>query len=358
MLVLSNEEVGQLLTMEDCLEALERLYLDYAHDKALLTLRHDNLSPNSTPQAYYAFKHMGGTWPAEGIQALRLNSDVITHPVINGKIRRVKQPLANGRWVGLVMLFSTETGQLLAMFPDGVMQRIRVGAANGIALKHLAREDVSKLALIGSGWQAGAQLMAAMSVRNFKKVRVYSTRKENRESFVEEVKPLYTSVDIEVADTAEECVDDADVIMSATSAMIPVLQPEWIKPGMHISCIKTYEMSPEVLDKCDVVFIHTQAQGKHIDNTLPGTPNVFDESKQKAWVNDRDKGVLSHPDIKKLVARQAPGRESPEQVTCFVNNIGMGLQFAAAGAVVYKKAMESGVGIQLEDDWFSEDVHP
>lgn len=344
--------------MEDCLDALERLYIDYANDKALLSLRHDNLSPNSTPEAYYAFKHMGGTWPAEGIQALRLNSDVITHPVIEGKIRRVKQPLANGRWVGLVMLFSTETGQLLAMFPDGVMQRIRVGAANGTALKHLAREDVSKLALIGSGWQAGAQLMAAMAVRDFKNVRVYSTRKENRENFVAEVKSLYPTADIEVADTPEECVEAADVIMSATSAMIPVLQSEWIKPGMHISCIKTYEMSPEVLDKCDVVFIHTQAQGKHIDNTLPGTPNVFNESKHKEWVNDREKGILQYPDIKKLVAGQEPGRDNPEQVTCFVNNIGMGLQFAAAGAVIYKRAMEAGIGVQLEDDWFSEDVHP
>ncbi|NNE38305.1 MAG: ornithine cyclodeaminase family protein, partial [Gammaproteobacteria bacterium] len=236
--------------------------------------------------------------------------------------------------------------------------RMRVGAANGIALKHLAREDVTTLALIGSGWQAGAQLMAAMAVRNFRKVRVYSTRQENRERFVEEVNPLYPSTDIEVADTAQDCVADADVIMSATSAMIPVLQPEWIKPGMHVSCIKTYEVSPEVMDKCDVVFIHTQAQGKHLDNIMPGTPNLFSESKHKEWVNDRENGILQYPDIKKLVAGQEPGRDNPGQVTCFVNNIGMGLQFAAAGAVIYKKAMEAGVGVQLEDDWFSEDVHP
>jgi len=358
MLVLSNDEVGQLLTMQDCMDSLEKMYFDYAHDKALLTRRMDNLSPNSTPDAYYAFKHMGGTWPAEGIQALRLNSDVITHPVMEGKIRRVKQPLANGRWVGLVMLFSTETGQLLAMFPDGVMQHIRVGAANGIALKHLAREDATTLALIGSGWQAETQLMAAMAVRDFKEVRVYSPRKASREKFVAEVKPMYTSTNIQVIDTAEECVAGADVIMSSTSAMVPVIQPEWVKPGMHISCIKTYEMSPEVIEKCDVVFIHTQAQGKHLDNIMPGTPNLFNESKHKEWVNDKVNGILRFPDIKKLVADQEPGRQGPEQVTCFVNNIGMGLQFAAAGAVIYKKALEAGIGVKLEDDWFSEDVHP
>lgn len=117
-------------------------------------------------------------------------------------------------------------------------------------------------------------------------------------------------------------------------------------------------MSPEVIKKCDVVFIHTQAQGKHLDNIMPGTPNVFNESKHKEWVNDKVNGILRFPDIKKLVAGQKPGRQHPEQVTCFVNNIGMGLQFAAAGAVVYKKALEAGIGVKLEDDWFSEDVHP
>ena len=59
MLVLSNDEVGQLLTMQDCMDSLEKMYLDYAHDKALLTRRMDNLSPNSTPDAYYAFKTYG-----------------------------------------------------------------------------------------------------------------------------------------------------------------------------------------------------------------------------------------------------------------------------------------------------------
>src|SRR3569832_7230 len=138
MLVLSNDDVARLLSMPECIAALEDMYRDFARVLALLSSRVDYIAPNATEGAYYAFKHMGGTWPAQGVQALRINSDVITHPLIAGKPRRVKQPLAGGRWVGLVLLFSTETGQLLAMFPDGVMQRMRVGAANGIAMRHLA----------------------------------------------------------------------------------------------------------------------------------------------------------------------------------------------------------------------------
>src|SRR5689334_19676154 len=188
MLILSNAEIERLLTIEECMAALEPMYRDVAAERVLFSPREDNIAPNAHPDGYYAFKHMGGTWPREKVQALRINSDVVTHPVVAGTPRRVKQPLANGRWVGLVLLFSTETGALQAMFPDGVMQRLRVGAANGIAMKHLARGDASVLALIGSGWQAGAQLMAALAVRPFREVRVYSPRRETRDAFVAEVR--------------------------------------------------------------------------------------------------------------------------------------------------------------------------
>src|SRR5918912_837952 len=213
--------------MPDCIAALEAMYRDYATDRALLSPRVDNMAPTRLEGAYYAFKHMGGTWPARGIQALRINSDVITHPFVAGKPRRVKQPLANGRWVGLVLLFSTETGQLLAIFPDGVMQRMRVGAANGIAMRHLAREDATTLALIGSGWQAGAQLMAALAVRPIARVKVFSPRRESRERFVAEARAKH-AIDITAVESADACVEGADVIMAATSSMVRVIEPRWL----------------------------------------------------------------------------------------------------------------------------------
>ena len=358
MLLLTNEDVDRLLTMPECIETLEQMYHDYAHGNALLSQRVDNITPNSLPDTYYAFKHMGGTWPAAGIQALRLNSDVITHPVTAGNARRVKKPLANGRWVGLVLLFSTETGQLLAMFPDGVMQRLRVGAANGIALNHLAREEVTTLALIGSGWQAGAQLMAALAVRPFREVRVYSPRQASREKFVAEVQPLFESTEIRAVATVEESVYGSDVIMASTSSMVPVIRPEWLRPGMHISCIKTQEVDANLLEHCDVVFVHTKEQAKQIDNIMPGTPNVFEQSEHQNWCFDPVRGITRFPYLGQLVAGIEPGRRDPEQITCFVNNVGLGLQFAAAGALVLRKAREAGIGQDLDDNLFSEDVHP
>ena len=350
MLVLTNDEIARLLTMEDCMAALEPMYRDYANGRALLSPRVDNISPSSHSGGYYAFKHMGGSWPAQRIQALRINSDTVMHPSIGGKPRRVKQPMAGGRWVGLVLLFSTETGALLAMFPDGVIQRMRVGAASGLALKHLAREDASTLALIGTGWQAGAQLTAALAVRKFREVRVFSPRTESRAAFVAQFK------DVKTMDSVEGCVDNADVILAATSSMVRVIEPKWLRPGVHIGCIKSEEIDGEVLDRCDRVFVHNRQQVKQIDNVMPGTANVSEEHETGWW--QEPARSARYPDLGELLAGKVPGRRSRQEITCFANNVGTGLQFAAAGAALLKKAREQRVGAELPDDWFSEDVHP
>ncbi|MEA3195002.1 MAG: alanine dehydrogenase [Betaproteobacteria bacterium] len=356
MLVLSNEEIARLFTVEDCMAALEPMYRDLAEERAMMSPRVDNIAPTTHPGGYYAFKHMGGTWPAQGIQALRINSDVVTHPVIAGKVRRQKQPLApsskGGRWVGLVLLFSTQTGALLAMFPDGVVQRLRVGAANGLALKQLARADAATLALIGSGWQAGAQLAAALAARPLKQVRVWSPRKESREAFVGE----YPNV--KAVDTAEECVAGADIIGASTSSMVRVIEPNWLKPGMHVSCIKTHEVDAEVLERCSRVVLHNRRQAKQIDNLMKDTPNVGAERGKGGWWNDASGRFARYPDLCDLLTGRAEGRKNDKEITCFVNNVGTGLQFAAAGAWVLRRAREAGVGTELPDDWFSEDVHP
>lgn len=357
MRVLSNDEVDRLLTMPECIAVLEDMYRDYAVGQALHVPRVDNLSPSTGPDAYYAFKQMGGAWPRMRVQALRINSDVITHPVVAGAPRRVKQPKADGRWVGLVLLFSTETGALLAIMPDGVMQRLRVGAANGIALKHLAREDVRTLAIIGSGWQAGGQLMAALATRPFREVRVYSPREASREAFVTDAHTRYPAVDIRSVDSADACVRDADVIMSATSSMARVVDPKWLRPGVHVSCVKAQEVDQTVLDACSHVVVHVTAQPKQDDNVMAGTPNV-PAGHQRGWWNAPGNRFAAYPTLAQLVAGMRPGRQRDGEITCFVNNVGIGLQFAAAGALVLEKARRAGVGRDLPDEWFSETVHP
>jgi alanine dehydrogenase len=228
------------------------------------------------------------------------------------------------------------------------LQRVRVGAASGLALKHLAREDVSTLALIGTGWQAGAQLMAARAVRRFNEVRVFSPRAESRDAFAAQYENVRT------VDSAEDCVKGADVILAATSSMVRVIEPKWLRPGMHVGCIKVQEIDAEVLGRCERVFVHNRQQAKQISNVMPGTSNVRKENDEGWWKDPAHR----YPDLGDLLTGKAPARREDAEITCFANNVGTGLQFAAAGAAVLAKARQMKIGTELPDEWFSEDVHP
>lgn len=357
MLVLSNDDVENILTIQECMAVLEEMYEDLGHEKALFMPRVDNLLPCSREGAYYGFKHMGGGWPRRKVLALRINSDIITHPRVRGRLRRKKVPLAEGgRWVGLVELFNTETGELLAIFPDGVAQRMRVGATNGLGVKYLARQDARRVGLIGSGWQAGGQLLAVLATRPIEEVKVYSLRKENREAFVKEMGQR-TGANIQAVDSAEDCVRDADIIMSATSSIEPVIKPEWLKNGLHVSCIKSQEVNETVFERCARIVVHSNIQDKQTDHVLPGTGNIPKEHR-KGWWNAGDGVSSNFQDLTDLVTTRESGRKNDHDITCFVNNIGLGLQFAAVGALILEKIKGRDIGTTLPSEWFSETVHP
>src|SRR5216684_5725570 len=166
-LILSNDEVERLLTMPECIEVLEDAYVELSEGRGVNRVRSDCLVPSGRKDALYSLKSMDGVIPKLGVGAVRINSDIVTWPKRGNNMRREKVPAApNGRYVGLVLLFSVESGEPLAILPDGVMQRIRVGATNGLGVKHLARENAKRVGILGSGWQAGAQLMAACAVRD------------------------------------------------------------------------------------------------------------------------------------------------------------------------------------------------
>ena len=138
-LILSNDDVETLLTMRDCIEVMEEAYVELAHGRGVSRTRSDCFTPTSRADALYSLKSMDGVAPKLGVGAVRINSDIITWPRRGSNLRREKVPAApNGRYVGLVLLFSVETGEPLAILPDGVMQRMRVGAANGLGIKYLA----------------------------------------------------------------------------------------------------------------------------------------------------------------------------------------------------------------------------
>ncbi len=355
-LLLSNDDVARLVSMRECIETLEPAYRDLADGKGTDRRRSDSFVATSRPDALYSLKSMDGIAPSLGVGAVRINSDVVSWPERGGAARREKIPAAPGaRWVGLVLLFSVETGEPLAIFPDGVLQRMRVGATNGIAAKHLARADAHEVALIGAGWQAGGQLMAITAVRDVRRVRCYAMTPAHVLAFADEWQRAL-GVEIVPAASPEEAVRGADVVLCATSSIDHVFAERWIEPGMHLSSIKRPELEPGAIRRADLVVIHSRnASPQHV---VASGVSVPETAKGKGWRLLEDIDFDALPALPELVAGRVSARGSAEQVTCFLNNIGMGFQFAAAGALLYRKAKAAGAGRELPTEWFTQDVHP
>jgi ornithine cyclodeaminase/alanine dehydrogenase-like protein (mu-crystallin family) len=353
-LLLSNDEIARLVTMPECIATLENAYRDLAAGRGTNRRRSDSFVGAGREGALYSLKSMDGI--AAGVGAVRINSDVVTWPTRAATARREKLAAApGGRWVGLVLLFSVETGEPLAIFPDGVLQRLRVGATNGIAARYLAREDASQVGLIGAGWQAGGQLMAIAGVRTVRGVRCYATSPEHVRAFARE---WSATLELNVAPvgSAEEAVRGADIVLCATSAIEHVFFARWIAPGMHLSSIKRPELEPAAIRGADRVVIHTREATPQ--QVLAAGIEVPEATAGKGWRLNEEIDFAALPELKDLVAGTVPGRARADEVTCFLNNIGMGFQFAAVGALLHRKARAAGAGRELPTDWFTQDVHP
>lgn len=352
-LILSNEEIEQLLTMPETLRVLEDAYIELAHGRAITRRRSDLIAPGALPDSVYGFKSMDGVAPKQGVAAIRINSDTVTWPEVDGKRRRVKNPLApGGRYTGLVLVFSTATGEPLAMFPDGVLQRMRVGATNGLGVKYLAREDATKVGIVGSGWQAGTQLMATCAVRKVTSIKCWSPTGQNRERFCREMTKVL-GIEVQPVRSMKEAFAGVDIALNSTSSIVPIFTADMLEPGMHVSSIKSQEVAHGALAACDRVAVfgpHSSPQVVIVDGL------EFAEAKG----DDFDGGfeVAGCPTLPDIIAGLAPGRQNPTETTCFINNLGMGYQFAAVGGLVVEKARAAKAGRELPTEWFTEDVHP
>lgn len=351
-LLLSNEEISDLLTMPDTLAVLEDAYIELAHGRGITRRRSDSLARGALPDSEYALKSMDGVAPKQGVAVIRINSDVLTHPMVDGARRRVKVPAAAGaRYTGLVLLFSTETGEPLGIFPDGVIQRMRVGATNGLGIKYLARNDAARVGIVGSGWQAGAQLMAVCAVRRITSIKCFSPTGQNRERFCREMTELL-GIDVVAVRSMREAFAGVDIALNSTSSIEPIFEPAMIEPGMHVSSIKAQEIAAATLTAFDRVVLFGRDSAPLVVAVAGLEPKGEGEQVEAGF------DFATCPTLPDLVAGLVPGRANDRETTCFVNNLGLGYQFAAVGALVLEKARAAKIGRELPTEWFTEDVHP
>jgi len=232
-----------------------------------------------------------------------------------------------------IFLFNPDTGQLQALVAGNYLTAVRTAASSSVSIAHLARKDAKVLGMVGAGHQSAFQLRAAAEQRDFEKVVAWNPHPEMLPRLGAVAQEL--GLDFQAV-TQEELGQEADVIITITSAFEPLMMAQWIKPGTHIACMGT------------------DTRGKmEIDKTLFSHATVFaDEVAQSITIGEAQHaitdGLIDQSDITPIgdvINGKHAGRTSAQDITIF-DGTGVGLQDLAVASVAMKVAVEKGLAVR------------
>jgi ornithine cyclodeaminase len=325
IVVLSHQEVVELLPMADCIavmaEALAALATGQVHQPLRTVVR----PPDATGLMALMPAYMSGERAAYGLKAVC----VFPHNVTIGKDAHQ----------GAVTLFSAQTGELMAVMDASAITAIRTAAVSGVATQLLAREEAGDLAMIGSGVQARSHLAAMAEVRPIRRVRVASRTLKNAQKFAADMSAHYP-FPIQAVESVESAVQDADLIVTATTAAQPILQRDWISLGAHLNAVGSSIPTTREIDTATMA-----ASSLFVDrreSTLNEAGDYLFAAREGAIGPDHIKA-----EIGELLIGQAQGRSSADEITLF-KSLGLAVEDLASAEYVYRQAKERQVGTWVE----------
>ncbi len=179
---------------------------------------------------------MEGGSAASGYHAIRIKSDVLSETEHDGNRTQDKFCVRPGSYCGLVLLFSTRTGEPLALLNDGVLQHMRVGADAAIGVRCAARSDARVLGVLGSGGMARSHLEAVLGVRPLERVQVWSPTRANREAYAAQMSAAH-GLEVLAVEEPREVFRGADVLMACTDSAAEIVVGDWLEPGTHVTAV-------------------------------------------------------------------------------------------------------------------------
>jgi alanine dehydrogenase len=315
-LLLNEDDVRRLLTMDMALEAVEqglrRMGLDEAFNVPRSRVQTDHVVLHSMSAAAKSLGILGAKIYATG--------------------RKAPSQFH-------LLLHDGKTGALLALMQADYLGQMRTGAASGVATKYLARSDATEVGLYGSGKQARTQLLAVCAVRKVRRVCVYSRNEENRRRFAAEMSDA-CQTEVVPVDRPEQAAEDKDIIITATTSREPVLHGAWIGQGTHINAIGSNFLGKAELDvaairKCDAIVVDSKDQARI-------EAGDFQQAMEEGAIQ-----MQAVRELAQVVAGRHTARRQAQDVTLF-KSLGIALEDIAVAARVHAKAVAEGVGKVLE----------
>ncbi len=315
VLVLTEEDVRQVLTMEMALEGVEEGLRKLALDEA------QNV-PRSRVQTDHAMLHV-------------LSASAKSLGVMGAKLYVTSRKGAQFH----VALYDGKAGTMVALIQADYLGQVRTGAASGVATEYMARPDASEVGLFGSGKQARTQLLAVCRVRKITRVQVYSPNEENRRRFAAEMSALCRT-EVEPVPRPEMAAEDKDIIITATSSREPVLNGNWVAEGTHLNVVGSNFLGKAEVDAltvrcCNSIVVDSKDQAR----LEAGDFTQALEEGSIHWAHVHELG--------QIIVGRFTGRAHPEDITLF-KSLGIAIEDVAVAARVYAKAKEAGLGRLIE----------
>jgi len=326
VLLLSEQEVTELLSIQEVMVAVENVFREKALGYAQMP-----------PKVYLDFAKYNGDVRAMPAYLERL--DVAAVKIVNShpdNPQKFGMPTVSAT----VVLLDPRNGALLALMGGNSITAMRTAAAGGIAAKYLANRSSKIAGFVGAGVQARAQLQALLLVfPNLEEIRVCDISPKAAGAFASEAKNKAAECRVVVVVGEEEAVRGADIVVTTTPSKKPLVFDAWVSEGTHFNCIGAdaplkEELDPAILKRAKIV-VDDWKQAAH-----SGEINV-----------PLSKGVLSEKDVwaelGEIVAGTKPARTSKKEITVF-DSTGLAIQDAATVDLVYRKALSGNSGCFIE----------
>ncbi len=234
------------------------------------------------------------------------------------------------RITATVLILDPETGAPKAVMDGRSLTAIRTGAGGGVAADVLARQDAQRVGLFGAGVQARSQLQAVLAVRPITHVTLMSRTHASAEQLADEIGTWEDAPKVTLAATPEAVVEDADIVICATTSATPLFNGQALPQGTHITAVGTFTPEKREVDTA----------------TLRRASRIIVDSREDCLVEAGDLIIPNadiHAEIGEILNGDAPGRRDADEIT-FFKSVGVAVQDAVAGAAVLAAAETAELG--------------
>ncbi|MGA1821070.1 MAG: ornithine cyclodeaminase family protein [Thermoplasmatota archaeon] len=319
VLVLDRENVRSVLQMRDCIDVLEKAFTELAEGTAVLPLRIGIRPPGGISLYMPAYlKNMNA-----------LACKIVTVYKDNPSRHNMATT------IGKVLLQDPETGDVICIMDGGYLTAMRTGAVSGLATRYLAKNVEDQVASVfGAGVQAKMQLWGVAEARKLERAMVFDKIPEAASSFAAEMSGKL-GIPVEARDNPDDLLE-SDIICTATSSPVPIFDGSKVREGTHINGIGS----------------HTP-NARELDSTIIRRSLLIADSREGCLSEAGDimipirEGIIAenhiYAELGEIITGRKLGRSDMKQITLFKSN-GLAIQDAATAKLVYDKAVEMGIG--------------